>query len=137
MIIKKFERHKHKAHYITYCFNYIAYGMIITGLGPLIPYFTEQTGIIETDYTFLFSCRSFGMLFGALLLKVIQHHTKITHHFLLSIACLFLVFANTLFAWADSSAIQGLWMFLSSMCYSFVEIGVNIVALRVNPPEDF
>ena len=136
MIMEKYKRHPHKAHYIAYCLNYIAYGMIITGLGPLIPYFTDKTGIIATDYTFLFSCCSFGMLFGALLQKAIQHHTKLTHHFLLSVACALLVFTSTLFAWANSPAIQGLWMALSSMCYSIIEIGVNIPALRVNPSQD-
>lgn len=135
-MIEKFKRHPHKAHYLAYCFNYVAYGMLVTGLGPLIPYFTERTGIIETDYTFLFSCRSFGMLLGAVMQKVLQHNTKITHHFMLSSTSAFLVFTTTLFAWATAPVIQGLWMFLSSICYCAIEIGVNIVALRINPPED-
>lgn len=135
-MIERFQRHPHKAHYVTYCCNYVAYGMLYTGLGPLIPYFTERTGIIETDYTFLFSCRSFGMLLGAILQKVVVHHTKITHHFLLATACALLVLASPLFAWATDLEIQGFWMTLSALSFSAMEIEVNIVALRVNPPED-
>ena len=135
-MIERFKRHPHKAHYLTYCFNYVAYGMLYTGLGPLIPYFTERTGIIETDYTFLFSCRSFGMLLGAILQKVVQHHTKITHHFMLSAASALLVFATSLFALSPVLSIQGFWMVLSALSFSAMEIEVNIVALRVNPPED-
>lgn len=121
-MIEKFERHPHKAHYLAYCFNYVAYGMLITGLGPLIPYFTERTGIIETDYTFLFSCRSFGMLLGAILQKVIQHHTKLTHHFLLTLASIQLIFVTSLFSWTSAPAIQGLWIVLSGISYSAMEI---------------
>lgn len=134
-MIEKFKRHPHKAHYITYCCNYVVYGLLYTGLGPLIPYFSERTGIVETDYTFLFSCRSFGMLLGALLQKVIQHHTKLTHHSLLSIASSLLVFTGTIFVWTDSPVVQGFWMTISAISYSAIEIEVNIVALRVNPPE--
>ena len=135
-MIEKFKRHPHKAHYLAYCFNYVAYGMLVTGLGPLIPYFTERTGIIETDYTFLFSCRSLGMLLGAILQKIITHHTKLTHHFLLSIASVQLIFVTSLFAWASAPAIQGFWIVISGISYAAMEIEVNIVALRVNPPED-
>lgn len=76
------------------------------------------------------------MLFGALLQKVLQTHTKLTHHFLLSVACALLVFTSTHFAWADSPVVQGFWMVLSAISYSAMEIEVNIVALRVNPSED-
>lgn len=117
-----FSLHPHKAHYITYCANYIVYGMIITGLGPLIPFFSANTGIIETEYSFLFSCRSFGMLLGAIFLKLLHKYTNVTYHKSLAIMSLTLVFTSTLFSYATSLFLQGIWMILSAVAYSAMEI---------------
>jgi hypothetical protein len=33
------------SHYLAYCASFIGYGCVITGLGPLIPYFSALTGL--------------------------------------------------------------------------------------------
>ena len=35
-------------HYTAYCLSFMTYGCVITGLGPLIPYLSAETGHLET-----------------------------------------------------------------------------------------
>lgn len=49
----------------------VLHGLNMIGLGSYIPYLSQETGVIETSYSFLFSCRSFGMLAGAALIKIL------------------------------------------------------------------
>lgn len=65
----KFKEHKHLRYFFLYSISFLIYGASISGLGPFIPYLSAETGILETDFSFLFSSRSFGMVAGALLTK--------------------------------------------------------------------
>lgn len=56
--------------FIFYCLTFIGCGAVITGLGPLIPFFAESEGHEATEYSFLFFCRAAGYCVGSILCKV-------------------------------------------------------------------
>jgi hypothetical protein len=132
-MLDKLKSHTHPGHFAAYSASYLIYGLCLTGLGPLIPYFSENSGIIETEYSFLFSCRSFGMLGGALALKFIHKHFPLPHHKYMIWASLILFLASALFSCSSSLLFQGVWMSLSAVGYSILEIEVNVCTLKTNP----
>lgn len=68
----KVNRNQNKFHFIAYCLSFIAYGAILTGLGPLIPYLADEQHVPETEYSFLFFARASGFVVGACLVKIVE-----------------------------------------------------------------
>jgi hypothetical protein len=101
-MLAKFRKYRQLNHFLAYCASYLTYGILINGLGPLIPYFSDRSGIIETEYSFLFSCRSFGMLGGAMILKFLQKHSAISHHAILMWSSILIAISSALFSWSES-----------------------------------
>ena len=71
-MLEKFRGHPHLTHYLLYGATFLIFGFQITGLGPIIPYFADTYGYKETEYSYLFTCRSLGMLIGAIIVKYMQ-----------------------------------------------------------------
>ena len=101
-MLEKFRKYRQIKHFLAYGTSYAMYGLLINGLGPLIPYFSDKSGIIETEYSFLFSCRSFGMLGGAMILKLMQKNFNISHHGILIVSSILIGISSALFSWSDS-----------------------------------
>lgn len=47
-MLSKLKEHPNLGYFLAYSASYLAYGTLITGLGPLIPYLSAKSGIIET-----------------------------------------------------------------------------------------
>ena len=43
-----FKNNPNKFHFLAYCLSFLAYGAILTGLGPIIPYLAEYQHVNET-----------------------------------------------------------------------------------------
>ena len=133
-MLAKLKSHQHPHYFLLYAASYMAYGLCLTILGPMIPYLSKETGLIETEYSYLFSCRSFGMLAGGLLVKVFQAR-KVSNHSIVIFgsvvigvnSCLFSMTISTL-----STFWLGVYLFLTSMGYAFIEIAVNICIMMTN-----
>jgi predicted MFS family arabinose efflux permease len=113
----------------------MAYGTHISALGPLIPYLTAETGIIETDFSFLFSCRSFAMVAGAILTKQLQRK-KMRNHLIIILGAIFMGVFSFLFAYARSPFWLGFWLFFAAAAYCLLEIVVNVCIILTTKAED-
>ena len=100
-MLAKFRKYRQINHFLAYSASYLTYGLLINGLGPLIPYFSDRSNIVETEYSFLFSCRSFGMLGGAMILKFLQQH-NISHHGIIMGSSVLIAISSALFSWSES-----------------------------------
>ena len=56
-----------------YAFTFFINGVISGTIGPLIPFLAAETHRSETDYSFVFICRSGGALLGAIIYKGLQY----------------------------------------------------------------
>jgi hypothetical protein len=101
---------------MTYAASFLGYGCLLVILGPLIPYLSAKTQIIETEYSFLFGSRAWGMTLGSLFMTYIQSKPKkpSLHQFLI-ISSVIIVITNLLFIWATTPFQQGVWVFIGSM----------------------
>jgi MFS family permease len=68
---------------VLYIIGYASLAFIISGLGPLIPFKADESGIIETDYGIVFTFRGIGYLAGSIIVGKIEH--MFNPHLLLTI----------------------------------------------------
>ena len=134
-MLEKLKNHQNPSYFFLYAVTFFTYGTHITGLGPLIPYLSKDTGIIETDYSFLFTCRSFSMFVGTFLLKHLQHK-KVSNHTILTIGCFLIGLFSCFFSLTRSSWWLGIWMLVISLGYSFLEVIVNVCLLMTSDRND-
>ncbi len=68
----------HNRHYAFCTLSYLGFlnGWYVSSFGPLIPYFTEATGLDETHYSYLFMVRSIANIVGGILIKYIIKKLK-------------------------------------------------------------
>ena len=71
-------------YFLAYSYSFVLYGSIITGMGPIIPYFAEATGNSETSFSYIFFVRALGYLAGGSLIKILTQRYS-THAILVSI----------------------------------------------------
>ena len=135
-MLERFRSHPHLSHYLLHGSTFLLLGFQITGLGPIIPYMADEYGYKETEYSFLFSCRSFGMLLGCVLCKYLQHLSRSpSNHALLMAGCLGTAVTLVLFTWATTLLSQGIWFFIASILYAPAELIPNICLIMINPAE--
>ena len=132
-MLNKFRSNQHLYYFYLYALTFLGYGTHISGLGPFIPYLTASTSIIETEYSFLFSCRSFAMVSGTFLTKFLQGR-KVSNHKMLILACLLISIFSILFSQTESSLWLGVWITLISLGYSILEIVLNVCIMLTNKP---
>ena len=63
-------------HFIVFTFVYVFYGAVVTGVGPIILFFSEVTGEDETSFAYIFMARALGYLVGGQLIKVLTKRFK-------------------------------------------------------------
>jgi fucose permease len=71
-------------YFIAYSYAFVLYGSIITGMGPIIPYFSEATGRPETEFSFIFFLRACGYLVGGSMIKYLTNYFT-THQILMGV----------------------------------------------------
>ena len=135
-MLSRFKRHPHLIQYLCYLCSEIAFGTNGTAYGPLIPYLSAKTGLSETYYSFLFSCRSFGYLLGAILFKLLQKRSQFTLHQYIVVSSVSILFFNILFSSTLDPFYQGVWVFLVSMFFCSRSVAVNTSVYLVNPNDD-
>ena len=47
-MIKKFRSNPNISYFVAYCLSFIGFGMLIAGLGPVIPFLSVKFNIVET-----------------------------------------------------------------------------------------
>lgn len=123
-------------HYTIYTISYFAYGMLLLSLGPLIPFLTAKTAIVETEYSFFFTCRAAGMITGSLITTYIQScASKPTMHQLLAFASSIIILTNISFALSSSLLQQGVSIFIGSIAYFMIEVSISICIILLSKKE--
>ena len=137
-MLAKIRSHPHLAYFVAYCTNFLVHGIHITALGPYIPYISAQTGLVQTEYSFLFTCRSVAMIAGALLIKWLQTRPSqlVSNHRTMQIAAVFITIFCILFSSTTDTVFLALWMLSTAFFYTFIEINTNVCALMINPIQD-
>lgn len=136
-MLDRFKQHPNIGYFFLYSASYLGYGSLITGLGPLIPYLSAETGIIETEYSYVFSCRSFGMVTGAIILKYLQSKPGfLNQHQIISYGSILIFLTSIMFSLSRTELMLGIWMFCSGLFYSILEIVINVCSLMINPSEE-
>ena len=122
------ERERRKSRelvaFIFYCITFMGIGAIITGLGPLIPYFAEREHREATQYSFLFFARAAGYCLGSLLCKIWEKYFKF--HNICFVASVSIAFCLIGFSWTPNMTFKALFMFLASISNATLEIFVNM-----------
>lgn len=96
---------QHCPYLSMYAFTFFINGLVSGSIGPLIPFLAVDAHRSETDYYFVFICRSGGALLGAILYKLLQLLDLVSlHHkvlgftsLLLFCCCIFFNIWNSLF----------------------------------------
>lgn len=52
-------------YFLTYSVSFIALGLAVTSLGPMLPYLAENTGVNFSQISFLFTANSLGYMIGS------------------------------------------------------------------------
>jgi len=63
-------------HFSVYAVLYILYSSVVTGVGPIILYFSRVTGEDETSFAFIFLARGLGYLAGGQIIKLLTKKYK-------------------------------------------------------------
>jgi hypothetical protein len=120
--------------FAAYCFSFLGYGAILTGLGPLIPYLAEKQQVSETEYSFLFFNRAIGFVIGAILVKICEK--KLTFHQILMIFSTLIFISLALFSNTQDMVMQGAYVLLGSIFCATTEIILNVSILVSNQGSD-
>ena len=124
-MLDKFKNNKNLRYFFLYTVTFMIYALLIAALGPFIPYLAAETHTAETQYSFLFSCRSFGMVAGCFLIKYLQKQA-ITNHNIILLGCTFICIFSFLFSQTRVTLWLGVWMFIGAVSYSFLEVMINV-----------
>ena len=60
-----------KAKLYIFFTTHFTYGLIFSVFGPLIPYLSESTGLVESDFNYIFALRGVAYLITGLAQKTI------------------------------------------------------------------
>jgi hypothetical protein len=63
-----------------YAFTFFINGLISGTIGPLIPFLAVEAHQSETEYFFVFICRSGGAILGAIIYKILQSAGLVSFH---------------------------------------------------------
>lgn len=118
-MFERFRTHNNIKHFFLYAASFLIYGACINSLGSFIPFLSSITNISETEYSYLFTCRSFGMLAGALLLKYFQK-MEISNHSLMAFGMIGICIFSLLFTLTRNTTWLGIWFFLTGASYSIL-----------------
>jgi fucose permease len=112
-------------HYVAYSLSYFVYGLIYTGIGPLIPYLSEKSHQPETSYSFVFTCRAIGMVLGTLACKIVQAKKMLTYHQAIAISSFGTFLMCFSFTYAEQFMIQGVSFLFNGFFIGVIETFVN------------
>ena len=136
-MIERIKRHDKIGHYILYCLSFLFYGSLVTALGPLIPFIAEHTSIPQTECSSLFTSRSFGMLIGTILQRVLKYYyKKITNHSLMSGAALLILLSSIVFSITSRYAVYNISIFAFGLAFSVFQLRTNVGIIMINPIQD-
>ena len=136
-MLSRISSHPNRAHFLAYAAMLVIFGAHITSLGPFIPYLAAASGLVETEYAFIFSCRSFGMLSGCFFIKCLQSlRLPVTNHQFMALGALSICLCFCMFTLTHSLFLQGMWVFFAGVSYAFFEIFSNICILMTSPPQE-
>ena len=136
-MLDKIANNPNLRYFLLYSLTFIFYGCVIAAPGPLIPFLANKHDKLETDFTYLFACRAVGFIVGSILMNLTVD--KFNNHFLLIISLVFAGVPFIIFPFTDSMVLEGVYIFISSICCSCFEILINIclLATHKNNNEEF
>ena len=103
-------------------------GVIITGLGPLIPYLADYEERMELQYSFLFTCRAVGYILSTFIARLTEKWLKL--HQLVALALLLQCFMIP-FCFAFDLRLKGALLFISSIGTQWMNIGINLCLISL------
>ena len=111
-----------------YTLNYIMYGSIFIYLGALIPYYSEEAGVSESEFTILLMAKGIGYILGGFMkvkvLKNIDLHKGLILSNIGSGIC------SIMMAMTYHKLTLTFITFVSSICLYFTHILVNTAFMR-------
>lgn len=116
-------------YFFAYSYSFVLYGSIITGMGPIIPYFAAATGHAETSFSYIFFVRALGYLVGGSLIKVLAQHYS-THTILMGIELIggLSLIGSSL---SLSTINLAICMFISAACCCMINVVSNMCILKL------
>lgn len=93
---------------LIYTFSFLINGMVSGIIGPLIPFLASEANLSETDYYFVFLCRSGGALLAAIIYRISQNYGLLSdHHRLMGITSTAAFFCFIAFTVVKTPFLQG------------------------------
>lgn len=124
-------------NFICYCMAFVLYGSIITAMGPVIPFLSEETGKPEPYFSFIFFCRAIGYIFGGVIVKFLLERFNL-HRILMGTTIIggssFMISTVSINFWNLS-----LTMFVGGSCCCIINIVCNscVIKLYANQKQDY
>ena len=124
-------------NFLYYSLAYLFYGSIITAMGPIIPFYAEQTGRPQPYFSFVFLSRAIGYILGGSLVKVLMQRYKL-HHILqggvLACGLCFAISAISITFWNLT-----IFLTLGACCCCIINITCNVCIMKMfrGEQEDF
>jgi fucose permease len=116
-------------YFLAYAYSFILYGSIITGMGPIIPYFALATNKPETSFSYIFFVRALGYLLGGSLIKILTQKYS-THAILMTIELIggLALIGSSLSLNPINLAVC---MFISAACCCMINVVSNMCVLKL------
>lgn len=124
-------------NFLYYSLAYLFYGSIITAMGPIIPFYSEETGKPEPYFSFVFFSRAVGYVLGGILVKMLMERFRL-HHILQGS-----VFAGGVFFAISAMSITfwnlTIFLTLGACCCCCINISCNVCIMKMfrGEKEDF
>ena len=115
-------------NFVIYCLGFVLFGAILIGLGPFIPYLSERSGIIETEYSILFFGRAIGFTVGALSVRFVEK--SFTYHKLLGIGYLLAGLFTILFNFTTNIKTDVALLFIAGVGYCYIDLFANVATIE-------
>ena len=128
--VKNFGRTQKDIYYfITYGICFIALGLTVTALGPMLPYLAENVGVSFAQISFLFTTGSLGYLIGSA--GGGRLYDRFKGHHLLILSLILMVFTVILIPLTTTFSLLLVILFLLGLGQGLLDIGGNVNLLWV------
>lgn len=128
---------KTSSYLAIYMLSFFLAGVPQSSIGVLIPFFSEDLGIEETEYSILFTMMSVSSLAACFLYKALESHKKLPrHHMVCTVTAIGLTFTCFVMASMRERIPQCIVLSILGMFSSILVMTVNICLLLAPPQEE-
>ena len=128
---------KTSTYLAIYMISFFLVGIPMSSIGVLIPFYSEDLGIEETEYSVLFTMMSVSNLAACFLYKAFESHKKLPrHHIVCIVTSAGLAFFCFVMAGMTQRIPQCIVLSILGMFWSILVMTVNICLLMAPPKEE-